>query len=113
MRKKKDDRWTTLRVEKATREIINSLAEERGLTVNDFLKGMAKGSARSFMQVLMNFKPEKYHVLDEVTRILHQSGAIPRPTVDSTIDFAIDSLIQGITKNLESQNAPRQGTNAT
>ena len=111
MPKKTDEIWTTLRVEKSTREIINQLAESNNLNVNDLLKGIAKGTTQPAMQVLLNFGPERQQILNEVTKILHTTGVITKPTLHSTVSFAVDNLINGVTKNLESQNAPHDMNN--
>ena len=111
MPKKTDEIWTTLRVEKSTREIINQLAEEKNLNVNDLLTSLAKDTTHSTMQVLLNFEPERQQILNEVTKILHTTGVITKPTLHSTVNLAIDNLIQGITQNMERQNLSQSDVN--
>ena len=101
MQENYDDNWTSLRVSKDVRKTINDLARKKNLSVNDLLKTIIKGTFQSTMQIFLDIEPEKVHILNEITKILHSSGAIPKPTVKSSINLAINNLIHGVTKNLE------------
>jgi len=102
-----DSEHTTLRVKKTTRDLMNKLANERKVSVEDLLNVLAKSKEDATKQVMFTVDNEKYYTMLEIARVLHRVKLIEAPRVEDAALLAMDNLIKGMEKSLEEANASR------
>lgn len=95
------DDYTTIRVTKATRDLINKTASSKGVPVDQLLN-MLTGSTKDITkQILLTIDKDKYYALNDMTHILHRMKLINSPKVEDAVLLAIDNLMKGMEKQLQ------------
>ena len=90
---KKD--WTTLIVQKNTRNMINTIAKNRSMTQDEVVRDFINSST----PICIN--PEKQAIIGDVADFLVKTKCIKQPDINSVVDFALNNLIEGITKSVQ------------
>lgn len=97
---KKD--WTTLIVQKTTRDMVNKIAKEKKLTQDDVVNIFLKSTSETARQILIDLDSDTYNTLDDVSRFLFAMKCIEKPDKNLAVRLAINNLIQGVTKSVQS-----------
>lgn len=102
---KKD--WTTLIVQKSTRDIVNKIAEEKNFTqdelVLDFIN--ARTGADATKQIIIDMDSEKYSILKDVAEFLYNAKSIQSPDISVCVKYAIDNVIQGVMQGIQNKTS--------
>jgi antitoxin component of RelBE/YafQ-DinJ toxin-antitoxin module len=97
---KKD--WTTLIVQKTTRDMVNKVAKEKGMTQDDIINIFLKSTSETARQILIDLDTDTFNTLDDVSRFLFAMKCIEKPDKNLAVRLAINNLIQGVTKSVQS-----------
>lgn len=96
---KKD--WTTLIVQKTTRDLVNKIGKEKNLTQDDVVNMFLKSTSETARQILIDLDSDTYNMLDDVSRFLFATKCINKPDKNLAVRLAIQNLIQGVTKSVQ------------
>lgn len=99
---KKD--WTTILVQKTTRDLIKQIAEKKGTTQDDVVINLINSMADSSRQILLNIDREVYNMLEDVAKFLYVTKCINKPDVNEAARFGINNLIQGVTQSVQTSD---------
>jgi len=105
---KKD--WTTLIVQKTTRDTVNKLAKEKGMTQDDIINILLKSTSETARQILIDLDNGTYNTLNDVSRFLFAMKCIEKPDKNLAVRLAINNLIQGVSKSVQTNNQTSQQT---
>jgi hypothetical protein len=90
---KKD--WTTLIVQKNTRDMINKIAKGRNMTQDEVVMDLINSNTPIYIE------PEKQAIIGDVADFLVKTKCIKQPDLNSVVDFALNNLIEGVTKSVQ------------
>ncbi|MHA1852552.1 MAG: hypothetical protein ACTSUF_03485 [Candidatus Heimdallarchaeaceae archaeon] len=96
------DDYTTIRVRKTTRDLINKIASGKGISVDELLNILTKQTKDTMKQILIDVDKDKYYAMRDITKMLHQMGIIKYPKIEDMVLFGVDNLIKGMEKTLQS-----------
>ncbi len=102
--------YTTLRVKKSTRDLINKIATNKELSIDEFLTYMTRERKDTEKQILLTVDMDKYYTMQNLTNMLNQMKLIETPKIEDAVMLAVNNLINGMAKSFptsqSSQSAP-------
>jgi hypothetical protein len=93
------DAYTTLRVKKTTRDLINGIASGKGISADELLNLLTKTTKDAIKQILIEVDKEKYYTMRDLAQQLHRMKLVGSPKVEDVFLLAMDNLIRGLDKS--------------
>lgn len=93
--------YTTLRVKKTTRDLINKIATDRMVPVDDLLNLLTKTTKDDIKQILLDVDRDKYYMMRDLAHTLYRMKLISRPEVKDAVLLAIDNMAEGMERSLQ------------
>ena len=103
------EEYTTIRVKKATREIIRAAESKYEKAPAEALEILLQAvtAVDNTKQILLTVDKSRYDAMAEMVKVLYGMKVIPFPTMDCMADFAISKIMEGLQKQLAAPAAVR------
>ncbi len=98
--------YTTLRVKKNTRDLINKIATNKELSIDEFLTYMTRERKDTEKQILLTVDMDKYYTMQNLTNMLNQMKLIETPKIEDAVMLAVNNLINGMAKSFPTSQSP-------
>ena len=93
--------WTSIPLRKPTVEIFRKNARDSGQTQDRYLQNLMTGNPSPNQKAYI-YNPEDYDTLTDIAEFLFATNLIKSPDATTATKFAIDNLITGINKSMQS-----------
>lgn len=95
------DDYTTVRVKKSTRDLLNETAASKGVSISGIITSLMKTKKDTTKQILVNVDSDKFYALNDLTRVLFGMKLIQTQKLEDTVSFALQNLMTGMEKTFQ------------
>lgn len=92
--------WTSIPLRKSTIEIFRKNAKSSGQTQDRYLQNLMASNPKPEQKSYI-YSPEDYSTLNDIAEFLFKTNLIDSPNAQTATKFAIDNLIKGINKTIQ------------